>query len=69
MLSKAEFVSLKFKTETGSGKMSIRMWEGNRLIGVGSLRCGRDVPIVKSQFAMISKCFNAVSEGPNFDSC
>ena len=31
ILSKAEFVSLEFETETKSRRMSIRLWEGNRI--------------------------------------
>ena len=48
-------MSLKFKTETKSIRMNVRLCVGTRLLDVCLMRCGRDVHVVKSQLLMLAK--------------
>ena len=64
VLARSKFVSLEFKTEKMLRRMSVRLWEGIRLLAICLMRCGRDVPLVTQQL-MVEKFLGVVSEKPH----
>ena len=45
------------------------LWEGNDLITMTLARCGRDVPVVKSNVLLSSQLLSAVSTDPRILRC
>ena len=60
---------MKLRTENKTSVMSFRLWEGSQLEDVCIMRCGKDMPMIKSQLGMISILLGAVSEKPEIVSC
>ena len=49
--------------------MSVKLWEGRRLLDLDLLRNDRDAPIGKSLLSKISKFLSVVSQDPEISSC
>ena len=62
VLSISCFASLKFKTQRGTREVSVRLWEGDRLMDLCLVCCGRNIPEVKSQLTMVAKFLGVVSK-------
>ena len=59
-------MSLEFKTERTSKRMSVRFVGRSRLAEMCMKRCGRDVIVVKIQLVMVTKFLGTDSVKPDF---
>ena len=69
VLSRSKFMSVEFRTEKKTRGMRVRLREGSQLVDVCIMRCGRDMPLIKSQLGMISNVLEAVPEKPDMVTC
>ena len=61
VLQKSKFLSVRFNVTAKCRKMSLRLWEGGRLLDLDVLQYNRDALAVESQLVLMAQFLEAVS--------
>ena len=69
VLQREKVYSVEFTSTTSRRSLSISFWEGKELVTVTLAHCGRDVPVKKSNFLLMSQLLGAVSTEPRVICC